>query len=126
VEGGGVASVHWKDINSLIDADMDVGIFGPDITPARIQASTGLLAKQEVSQYLRENPSDMDGAMKLYEGIVKNDKAQSTKEFYRGHYKYGQAIKKAGVVLMSAPDGRKLEVPTNMVEEMLKKGATKR
>jgi hypothetical protein len=87
VEKGGVASVHWNDINKVIDQDMKPRMDG--MQPSLITPETGLLAKREVAQFLRENPTDADGAIKLYTSIKANDVQQFSKNFYRNKYQYG-------------------------------------
>lgn len=91
VEKGGVASVHWNDVNQVIEQDMAPDMFGDTI----ITAKTGLLAKQEVAQFLRENPNDMDGAIKLYDAIKANDQKTHSKKFYQKRYGYGGGAYKA-------------------------------
>lgn len=116
VEKGGVTSIHWNDINGLIQSDLRRDMFGRSV----VSAQTGLFAQQEVAAYLRENQTDREGALKLYEEIKANDVQEFTKDFYRDKYSYGSGSTMVGMI---APDGRVLRVPQSKVAELEAKGA---
>jgi len=72
---------------------------------------TGLLAKQEVSQFLRENPNDGAGAMKLYEEIKANDVKQHSKTYFGMKYDYGRGRSDTGA------DHNVWDVDTKLTDE---------
>jgi len=83
-------SPYWDEMQELINADSRRDFFGKsEITP-----ETGVFAKREVARYLREKPTDREGAMKIYDAISADDKKLSTRSFYREQYGYGASQKK--------------------------------
>lgn len=79
---GNLQGVAFSNIMDIIDADAKRDIFGDSV----ISVETAILAKQKVTDYLRENPNDFDGVSKLYQGLIKpevKDKARKTFFFNR-------------------------------------------
>ena len=79
-------SPYWKEMQELINADMRIGMLAVQgvITP-----ETGIFAKREIARFLRENPTDRQGAETLYKAISADDKKLSSRNFYREKYGYG-------------------------------------
>mgnify|MGYP003124694270 CR=1 FL=1 len=82
---GKLQSVAYKDLMKIIDADQKRDLFGE----SQISDDVALFAKSEITNYLRENPNDAEGALKLYEAIKKKPNDELSKKYFRNTYSYG-------------------------------------
>ena len=76
---GNLQGAAFSNIMDIIDADMKRDIFGDSV----ISVETAVLAKQKVTDYLRENLNDFDGAFKLYESIKKPEVKKTAKSIFK-------------------------------------------
>lgn len=72
---GNLQGVAFSNIIDIIDADAKINIFGDSV----ISIETAILAKQKVTDYLRENPNDFNGANSLYQSLIKPEVQQQAK-----------------------------------------------
>jgi cell division protein FtsI/penicillin-binding protein 2 len=94
-------SPYWDELDFRINADSKRDMFGQ----TAVKPETTVLARREVARFLMENPRDLDGATKLYEDIVANDKKTHVREEYRRKYSYGlsaeqRAMRDAGPTVL--------------------------
>lgn len=75
---GNLQGVAFSNIMDIIDADAKRDIFGDSV----ISVETAILAKQKVTDYLRENPNDFDGVSKLYQSLIKPEVQQQAKKTF--------------------------------------------
>ena len=75
---GNLQGVAFSNIMDIIDADAKINIFGDSF----ISIETAILAKQKVTDYLRENPNDFDGVSKLYQSLIKPEVQQQAKKTF--------------------------------------------
>ena len=76
---GNLQGVAFSNIIDIIDADSKRDIFGDSV----ISVETAVLAKQRVTDYLRENPNDFNGANSLYQSIKKPEVTQTAQNFWK-------------------------------------------
>jgi len=83
---GELQGFAYNDIMEIIDGENTIN----PLTGQRIGLSEEetIFAKQEVVKYLRENPNDYDGALKLYKGISASKGDMQSKEYFRTTYGY--------------------------------------
>jgi len=119
VEKGEPVSPYYDDLNRMVAIDTRPDIFGEQ----KVSTELGTKAQREYSKYLQANPTDFDGAQKLYKEIIAVDIEKYNANYFRKKYSYGQD---GGKVVMIDPKGNTLMVPAGKVEELIKLGAKRK
>ncbi len=85
-KNGELQGFAYNDIMEIIDGENRPDTFG--IKRLGLSEEETIFAKQEVVKYLRENPNDYEGALKLYRGISASKGNMQSKQYFRTTYGY--------------------------------------